>query len=140
VKNKVIIRNEQNKLSAQDKLGRVVPDDKNPMVMTLEDYESQRTKEQNALIWTLATHFALHTTHFKFNLGKEGWYYAWSKAFLDPITTVNLSTGEIEFTARPMSNLGKKAFSDVLDKIYDYAREKNFPLLPPEEMKGYYDR
>jgi hypothetical protein len=134
VKAKVIIRSDIQKRVACDAINALEADQANPKwVVLIDNVESIRTKEQNALIWKLCSHFAMHTSYFGVNLGKEGWYYAFSQAFLDPIQTFDLKTGEMKFVPRGMSGLSKKDFSRVIDSIYEYAREKDFPLPNPEE-------
>lgn len=108
--------------------------DKPLYIVKIEPFEEQRTKKQNRMIWLLATYFATHTQFFDINLGKEGWYAAFAKAFLDPVESIDIKTGEITYMPRSMSQLTKKDFSYVIDKIYEYAMDKDFPVPHADDL------
>lgn len=101
----------------------------------IKEIEEQRTQDQNRLIWLLASHFSDNSEHFNRTLSKTAWYYAFSAMFLDPILTVDFRTGQVLEVAKGMSNLSKKEFTWVINKIYEFAHLNDFPVPSPEDLR-----
>ena len=104
--------------------------------LNVEAIEDKRSQEQNSLIWLIASHFEKYGEPvFNRKLNKSQWYYGFSVMFLDPLLVVDWRDGSVKEVPQGMSKLPKKKFTWVINKIYEFARDHDFFVPSPEDLK-----